>query len=198
MVPVFELGVCLSITLLLVDLWHYCVCCIWSGVTRCTLFMVLYPCRMCQCRLHVVLWSHIGIFMRLLAAEPCSTTWPLFHSQCPCETILLTQYSMVGDWRVSKTWPMLFYCPTARSHFVFCWFSLCLRFIIIIIKIVRQYLSVNSLVLCGYGSLDWEGVNDSLPVLHCRPLLIRIIPILYIPVMIKKQLNLQTIFIFLN
>ena len=53
-------------------------------------------------RLHVVLWfwSHIGILMRLLGAEPRSTSGPLFHSQCPCGTILLTLYSMMWDWRV--------------------------------------------------------------------------------------------------
>ena len=40
---------CLSVTLLIVDLWQYCVCCIRSGVTRCTLFMVLYLYRICKC-----------------------------------------------------------------------------------------------------------------------------------------------------
>ena len=34
---------------LIIDLWQYCVCCIRSGVTRCTLLMVLYQDRMCQC-----------------------------------------------------------------------------------------------------------------------------------------------------
>ena len=40
-------------------------------------FMVLYLGRMCQCGLHVVLWSHIGILIRFLAAEPRSTFIPL-------------------------------------------------------------------------------------------------------------------------
>ena len=35
-------------------------------------------------------WSHIGILMRHLAAEPGSTAWHLFHSQCLSGTILLT------------------------------------------------------------------------------------------------------------
>ena len=34
--------VCLIVTLHIVDLWHYYVCCIRSGVIRCTLSMVLY------------------------------------------------------------------------------------------------------------------------------------------------------------
>ena len=36
----------------------------------------------------LVLWSHIGILMRLLVAGPHSTAGPLFQSQSPCETIL--------------------------------------------------------------------------------------------------------------
>ena len=61
------------------------LCCIRSGVTRCTLLMVLYVDRMCQCGLHAALWSHIGIIMRLLAAEPRSTAGPLFTPSVPLE-----------------------------------------------------------------------------------------------------------------
>ena len=38
----FLLGVCLSVTFLIVDPWQSCVCFIRSGVTRFTLLMVLY------------------------------------------------------------------------------------------------------------------------------------------------------------
>ena len=48
-------GVCLSVTLHIVDLWQNYVCCKRSGVTRCTLFMVLYKCRMCRCWLDAAL-----------------------------------------------------------------------------------------------------------------------------------------------
>ena len=89
----------------------FSVCCIRSGVTRCTRLMMRYLDRMCQCGLHAVTWSHIGILMRHLAAEPRSTAGPLFPSQCPSGTILLTPYSMVWDWRVSRAGPMLFYWP---------------------------------------------------------------------------------------
>ena len=51
----FQLGMCLSVTLLIVDPWQYCVCFIRSGVIRCTLLMVLYLDRMCQRGLHAVL-----------------------------------------------------------------------------------------------------------------------------------------------
>ena len=97
-----------SVTLLIVDLWQYCVPCIKRLIQR-TLLMVLYLDRMCQCWLHAVLWSHIGILMRHLAAEPRSTAGLLFPSQCASGTILLTQYSMVWDWPVSRAGPMLFY-----------------------------------------------------------------------------------------
>ena len=81
------------------------------NATRCTLLMVLYLDSMCQCGLHAVLWSLIGTLMHLLAAEPCSTTGLLFSSRCLSGTILLTPFSMVWDWRVSRAEPMLLYWP---------------------------------------------------------------------------------------
>ena len=81
---------CLSVTLVIDDLWQYCICCIISGVIRCSLFMVLYLCCMCQCGLYEVLWSHIGILMRILASEPRSTAESVLPTQCSCGTILLT------------------------------------------------------------------------------------------------------------
>ena len=77
-------------TLLIVYPWQSCVCCIRSGVTRCTLKMGFYLDGVCQCGLHAVFWSQIGTLMRRLAAVPRSTTGLLFHSQCPSGTILLT------------------------------------------------------------------------------------------------------------
>ena len=52
-----------------------------------------------------------GTLMHRLSAEPCSTAGLLFSSRCPSGTILLTPYSMVWDWRVSKAGPMLLYWP---------------------------------------------------------------------------------------
>ena len=48
--------VCLSVTLLIINLWQSCACFIRSGVTWCTLVMVLYLDHMQQCRLRTVLW----------------------------------------------------------------------------------------------------------------------------------------------
>ena len=109
--PVSNWWVCLSVAFLIVDPWQSCVCFIRSGVTRCTLLMVLYLDRMCQRGLHAVLLSHIGTLMHRLAAEPCSTAGLLFPPRCPSGTMLLTPYSMVRDWRVSRAGPMLFYWP---------------------------------------------------------------------------------------
>ena len=109
--PVSNWGACLSVTFLIVDPWQSCVCFIRSGVTRCTLLMMLYLDRMRQHGLHAVLWSHIDTLMHRLAAEPCSTAGLVFPSRCPSGSILLTSYSMVWDWRVSRAGPMLLYWP---------------------------------------------------------------------------------------
>ena len=100
------LWVWFSVTLLFVDQLQFCVCCISSGATRCTRLMMSNLDRICQCGLHVVPWSHIGILIRHLAAEPRSTAWLLILSQCPSGTILLTPCSMVLDCRVSEQGPV--------------------------------------------------------------------------------------------
>ena len=102
---------CLSVILLIVDPWYSCVYFKRSGVTRCTLLTVLYLDRMCQCGLHAVLWSHIATLMHCLAAETCSTAGLLFPSLCLSGSILLTPYSMVWDWLVSRAGPLLLYWP---------------------------------------------------------------------------------------
>ena len=90
---------------------QYYVFCIRSGspdAPHCAALPVPYV-YMCQCRLHAVLWSHIGILMHLLAAEPRSTAG--------CLTILDTLYSMVWDWRVLRSGPMFFYWPRLLAPF---------------------------------------------------------------------------------
>ena len=126
-------------TFLIVDSWQSCVCFIRSGVTRCILLVVLYLDCMCQCGFHVVLWSHIGTLMHRLAAEPCSTAGLLFPSQCPSGTILLTPFSMVWDWQVSRAGSCFFiFLSCSIPTIVFYSFSLSL-------------LSVHGLVLWGWG-----------------------------------------------
>ena len=68
-----------------------------------------------------------------LAAEPCSTAGLLFPSWCPSGTILLTPYSMVWDWRVSRVctmilcWNLLLY-PYYSLLLFLTFSSLCLLF----------------------------------------------------------------------
>ena len=105
----------------------------------CTLLLWLYLYRMCQCGLHAVLWWHIGTLMRFLAVEPCSTARLLFASHCTSGTILLTLYSIVWIWWVSRSRPMDFYWPKLLyPTIVFYYISLSL-------------LSVYRLVLWDWG-----------------------------------------------
>ena len=77
--------------------------------------------------------------MHRLAAEPRRTARVLFPSRCPCGMILLTPYSMVWDWRVSRARPMLFYWPKMLYRF----YNLLLFF--------PSLLSVYRLVSWGWG-----------------------------------------------
>ena len=120
----------------IVALWQYYVCCTRSGVTRYTLFVVLFLCRMC--RWGYTRRSHIGSLMRLLAAEPRSIAGLLFPCQYLCGTILVTPCSMVWDWRVSRAGPMHFYWPCYSLTFYLLLFSL-------------SFLSFFGLVLWGWG-----------------------------------------------
>ena len=61
---------------------------------------------------HAVLWSHSGTLMRFLAAEPHSSAGHLFLNQYLCGTILVTSYSMVWHWRVSRAGSIIFYWPS--------------------------------------------------------------------------------------
>ena len=133
---------CLSVTLLIVDPWQSCVCFIRSGVTRCTLLIVLYLDHMSQCGLHAVLWSHFGTLIHRLAADTRSTAGLLFPSRCPCGMILLTPYSIVWDWRVQEQGQcVLIGLSCSIPTIVFYYFSLSL-------------LSVYRLVLWGLESSD--------------------------------------------
>ena len=129
----------MTVTFLIVDPWQSCVRFIRSGLTLCTLLMVLYLDRMCPRGLHAVLWSHIGKLIHRLTAETCSITGLLFTSRCPSGTFLLTPYSMVWDWRVSRAGPMRLYWP--KLLYPYC--SLLL--------FVLSLLSVYRLISWGWG-----------------------------------------------
>ena len=78
--------------------------------------LYLYLSRMCRFVLHAVLLSHIGTLMHLLTAESRSTERLLFPYQFLCLTILVTPYSIVCDWRLSRTGPMSLYWPRCSLH----------------------------------------------------------------------------------
>ena len=85
--------------------------------------------------------SNIGILMHLL-------TVPLFSSQCTCETILLTLYSMVWDLLVSRAGPMLFYWP----------------------KLLYSILSSNYFPYLFIQSIGWYCGAGDFGLLGCRSL----------------------------
>ena len=106
---------------------------------------------MWQCGLRAVIWSHIGTLMHRLAAEHRLTAGLLFRSRCPSGTILLTPYSMVWDWRVSRAGPMLFYWPKLLYPYYNLLFS-------------PSLLSVYRLVLWGWGLR-----TDRVYITHSQP-----------------------------
>ena len=74
----------------------------------------------CSCAdyTYVVLWSRIGTLMSLLAAESRSTASLSFSCQNLFDTILVTPYEMVWDWRFSRAGPLLSIGLAARSPFL--------------------------------------------------------------------------------
>ena len=86
-----------------------------------------------------------------LAAEPRSTTWPLFSSQFPCGTILLTMYWLVWDWWISRAKPMLFYWPNLLYHFLS---STIFPFLFFLSLAIGCYCGAGVFGLIGCGSLS--------------------------------------------
>ena len=117
--------------------------------------MALFLCHMCHCGLHVALWSH-GTLMRLLAAEPRSIAGLLFFCQYLCVMILVTPYSIVRDWQVSRAEPM---------HF--CWPSCSLLFYLLLFL-----LSVLS--FCGFVLWSWALRTDGVWVALSRPFIAKL------------------------
>ena len=156
--------------LLIVDLSQYCVCCIRSGVIGCTLLMVLYLNRMCQLINAGYMWCSGRTSVYLCAASLQNLEVP--HNFCSPLSVQLERsccprtYSMVWDWRVSRSGQCFFIGLSYSIPMVaFYYFYLSL-------------LSVYWLVLWGRG-LRTDMVYITLLALHCRPLLIIIMIIIY-------------------
>ena len=82
----------------------------------------------------------------------------LFPFQCLCGTILVTPYTMVWDWQVSRAGPMPFYWPSCSLPFCLLLFS-------------RSLFSFYGLVFWGWGLRTIRVVQGSLPTLHYQPFL---------------------------
>ena len=83
--------------------------------------------------------------------DPYSTTGLLFPCQYLCGTILVTPYSIVWDWRVSRARPITFYLLS-------CSLTFCL------LLVSRSLLSLCGLVLWGWGIR-----TDRVLITHSQP-----------------------------
>ena len=114
MVSVFLPLACLIVTLHIVDLWQYYVCCTRSDLIRCTHFVVLYQRSMCRAGFTWCFGRKIAILMSLFTAEPHSTAGLLFPSQCLSRMILMTVFDGVGMMR-GQAYPSLASLPFVSS-----------------------------------------------------------------------------------
>ena len=131
----------------------HCLCgCIRSGVTRCTRLMMCYFHRMCQCRLHTVPRSHIGILMRHLAAEPRSPAGLCSPLNVPLERSCLPRirWCLTGGFQEQGQCFFIGLCCSIPT-IVFYYFSF-------------SPLTVNGLVLCG-----WSLRTDRLYITLSQP-----------------------------
>ena len=108
----------------MIDLLQYYVCCITSGVMH-HLYGALpvpyVPVNVIRCA--VIAHRNLRC-AEPPAAELRSTAGLLFTCQYLSGTILVTPYSMVWDWRVSRVGPIPFYWPTCSLPFRLLLFSL--------------------------------------------------------------------------
>ena len=141
-----------------------------SGVTRCTLLMVLYQDRMCQRGLHAL--GALGAHRYTYAPPRCRTL------QCS-RTFIASSVSLWNDLSNhvfdgvglagSRAGPMLLYL----RKLLYPNYSLLLIFPLSLISVFRLVL----LVLWGWG-LRTDTVYIILSALHCRPFVIIIIIIM--------------------
>ena len=132
-------------TLHIVDLWQYYLCCTRSGVIQCNLFMVLF-----------LSYVPVRVARGAVIAHRYTYAPPRCRTSQYCRTFV-TPYSMVSDWRVSRAWPMNFHSTSCSLPFCLQLFSLAL-------------LSFYGLVFWDCG-LRTDSVNRGLPALHCQPFL---------------------------
>ena len=163
---VMNWGVCLIVTLLIVDPWLYCVCCIRSGVIRCTLlrfstWTVCASARYLRCSGRTLVHLCAASLQNLAVMQD-------FYSRLSVP-LNRTGGFQEQDWWVSRAGPMLSYWskllyPVPTIVFYYFPFTL---------------LSVYRSVFWGWG-LRTDGVYVTLSALHCRHFLILLIIIIII------------------
>ena len=134
------------VALLIVDLLQFCVCCIRSGVSRCTRLMMLNQSTWIVCASAGYTrcpGRTKGILMRHLAAEPRSTAGLLFPLSVSLWNDLADPVFDGVDWRVSRAEAMLFYF----RKLLYPYYSLILFFPFSSICILDG--------IVGLGSSDW-------------------------------------------
>ena len=141
-------GVSLSVALLIVELWQYCVCSISSGVTGCTVFMVLDTRRSL-----VANWN-------TYAAPRCITS--NFHKTFIPLSVSL--WNDLGD-------PVFWRCGTGRfpeqGQCFFISLSCIIRFFYILVFF--PFWSSVYRLLRETGVFGLIGWDHSLTALHCQP-----------------------------
>ena len=118
----------MSVTLLIVDLWLYCVCCIRSVITRCTLFMVFY---LCVCA--SVGYTRCSVRTSVYLCSPSLQDLAVPRNLYPLSESLqndLTDpaFDGVGLAGFKSRVDAFLFAKAALSLFVFNYFSLCLFF----------------------------------------------------------------------
>ena len=163
----------------------YRVCCIRSGVSRCTLLMVLYLDCICARAGYTLCYCCTTLYLCASSLQNLAVQQDFYfpHSVLlDSGTILLTAFSMLWywRWRVSREGPKLFYWP----KLLYPYYSLLLFF---------TFSSFCLLVgIVGLGSSDWYGLYHSLSALQCQPVLIMIIK--YICRLVPLSRGLKFIF----
>ena len=124
-------------TLHIVDLWQYYVCCTRSGVTRCTLLWCS-SCAVCAGERYTRCCDPTSVHLSASSLQNLAVSPDFYSLVSICGTIIVSPCSMVWDWRVSRAGPMPFYWPSCSLTFCLLLFSVSL-------------LTFCGLVLWGWG-----------------------------------------------
>ena len=148
----FLMGVCLSVIMQIVDLWQYYACRTRSGVTRFTLFVVLYLVHISQCG-YTLCCDRTSVHLCPSSPQNLAVS-PDFYSS--------VSVSVQRSW-----WPRIRWCGMAR--FQGQGNSFLLVYLLAPLLSPTVFFFFHSMGWYrGQGSSDWQCVNRSLPALHAN------------------------------